>query len=394
MADNGTLTVERGAEVAQSVRLPLGEFSEIVRLIYLGPTEAIPWQSALPAIGRLLRANWVTLVLRPPAADRSGLVLVMQQGHPVCIGTNYNQYAYALDPFVHLPLDRVLSIEDVIDVADWRRTAFYKEFLVPSNIGHMAGVDFRTPDGVDCHFRVCRPSREGGGNFSCQDRALMAMLLPHLKLSVHLHSQLDIIETERKFYAGAVDRMLVGSVILDETGAIMKTNSVADAILEENDGIRRVPDGLKASYQQEDRDLQQLVKVALSAATKWKPTMAEAMAVTRPSGRAKLSVVVRAMPLNAWSEGKHRPSVAVFLRDPERKSMASQEIVQELFDLTPAEAGLTMLLANGLTLEEAADDLGIRKNTVRAHLRSIFSKTGVTRQTMLVRLILGSISLG
>ncbi|MCY1183803.1 hypothetical protein D3C76_1770240 [compost metagenome] len=51
-----------------------------------------------------------------------------------------------------------------------------------------------------------------------------------------------------------------------------------------------------------------------------------------------------------------------------------------------------MLLANGLTLDEASEELGISRNTSRAHLRSTFSKTGVTRQTMLVRLILRSVA--
>jgi DNA-binding CsgD family transcriptional regulator len=34
----------------------------------------------------------------------------------------------------------------------------------------------------------------------------------------------------------------------------------------------------------------------------------------------------------------------------------------------------------------------VRKNTARAHLRSIFSKTGVTRQTTLIRLVLSSVA--
>ena len=52
-------------------------------------------------------------------------------------------------------------------------------------------------------------------------------------------------------------------------------------------------------------------------------------------------------------------------------------------------------MANGLSLDEAAELLNIRRNTARAHLRSIFSKTGVRRQTELVRLILNSVvSLG
>jgi len=50
-----------------------------------------------------------------------------------------------------------------------------------------------------------------------------------------------------------------------------------------------------------------------------------------------------------------------------------------------------LALANGLTLDEAADGLHIRKNTARAHLRAIFSKIGVTRQTTLVRVLLSSV---
>ena len=49
---------------------------------------------------------------------------------------------------------------------------------------------------------------------------------------------------------------------------------------------------------------------------------------------------------------------------------------RRLFGFTSAEVALALLLTNGLTLDEAATELNIRKNTARAHLRSIFSKTG------------------
>ena len=39
----------------------------------------------------------------------------------------------------------------------------------------------------------------------------------------------------------------------------------------------------------------------------------------------------------------------------------------------------------------AAEQMNVRRNTARTHLRSIFCKTGVTRQTMLVRLLLNSV---
>lgn len=67
-------------------------------------------------------------------------------------------------------------------------------------------------------------------------------------------------------------------------------------------------------------------------------------------------------------------------------------MAKQLFNLTPAETALAMELTNGLSLEEAAEALNIRRNTARAHLRSIFSKTGVRRQTELVRIMLNSVA--
>jgi DNA-binding CsgD family transcriptional regulator len=98
------------------------------------------------------------------------------------------------------------------------------------------------------------------------------------------------------------------------------------------------------------------------------------------------------VPLGPWSESKRRPAAVLFLRDAESNvPQPSQELVRRLFGLTRKEAALALLLAEGYTLDEAADKMDVRRNTARTHLRSIFCKTGVTRQTMLVRLLLNSV---
>ena len=98
------------------------------------------------------------------------------------------------------------------------------------------------------------------------------------------------------------------------------------------------------------------------------------------------------MPSHEWAEGKGQPAAVVYIRDATGKSLASIAAAKQLFNLTPAETALAMELANGLSLEEAAEALSIRRNTARAHLRSIFSKTGVRRQTELVRIMLNSVA--
>jgi DNA-binding CsgD family transcriptional regulator len=379
----------REARVHASSPLTLAEFSELTGMIYQGPLESVPWKGALELMRRQLRANYVTLMLRPPSPDRPPLMVSASGGRPLEREESYSNYYYALDPFVGLPADRVVTLEEIVGESKWREGEFYKQFLKPIDVLHVLGADLRTDDGVECRLRVCRSHAEAP--FSETDRAICTVLLPHLKRAVHLHSHLDLIESERKLYAGTVDRMLVATVILDETGAVMKTNSVADEMLHDRDGIRLVKGCLVADYGQENRELQRLISQALSGHSGGTPAVVKAMSITPPSGGGKLGVLIRSLPPSEWSEGRRRPSVVVFIRDPGRKSEASHEMVRRLFDLTPAEASLALLLASGLTLDDAAEELKIRKNTARAHLRSIFSKIGVTRQTTLVRMLLSSV---
>ncbi len=372
-----------------SIALSLAEFSDLVAAIYEGPLEAVPWKSALDLLRRHLRASYVTLMLRPPSADREALMVNSAGDLPITREAEYNKHYYALDPFVDLPQDRVVTVNELIGDANWRESEFYKQFLKPLDILHALGADIRTEDGLECRLRVARPHREPP--FSESDKALCSVVLPHLKRAVRLHSQLELMDSERRLYAGTVDRMLVGTVTLDETGAVLKSNPVADEMLREGDGLRIVNGALRADVAAENRELQRLVKQALSGETAGRPAVVDAISITRKSSRGKLGVLVRSLPRTGWSKGKRRPSVALFIRDAERKSEASREMVRRLFDLTPAEASLALALANGLTLDEAADTLHIRKNTARAHLRAIFSKIGVTRQTTLVRVLLSSV---
>jgi DNA-binding CsgD family transcriptional regulator len=372
-----------------SVALSLSQFSELVGAIYQGPLEPVPWKNALDLLRLHLRANYVTLMLRPPSPDREALMVNAAGDWPITREAEYNKYYYALDPFIDLPPDRVFTVEELISGDDWRATEFYKQFLKPLDILHALGADIQTGDGIHCRFRVARPHREPP--FSEGDKALCTAMLPHLKRAVILHSQLELIDSERRLYAGTVDRMLVGTVILDETGALMKSNAVAQEMLSDGAGLRLVDGMLRAREPAENRELQRLIKQAMSGPAPGSPAVAEAISITRGAERGKLGVLIRNIAHAAWSEGNRRPAVALFIRDPERRSEASREMVRRLFDLTLAESSLALALADGLTLDEAADRLSIRKNTARAHLRSIFAKIGVRRQTTLVRLLLSSV---
>lgn len=362
--------------------------------IYEGPMESPPWTTALQQLRDVLEASHVTLMLRPPSSESQGVMIntgkVNQQATE-----SYETHFFALDPFVRLPEGEVITAEELIGKQQWLRSPMYQDYLRPLNIRHLMGADIYTKEGIECRLRVTRPN--DADTFSNEDKALVRFVLPHLKRSLRLHARLDYLECDRQLFAGAVNRMLLGMISFGQDGSILELNQEAQRILGEKDGITRSGSGIALSSNQENRELQRMLRSALTGgATGTGPAVVEAMSVTRPSGRAKIGIVVRAVPLGKWSESKQRPAAAIFLRDAESSgAQPSQEVVRRLFGLTRMEAALALLLADGLTLDEAAEQLNVMRNTARTHLRSIFCKTGVTRQTMLVRMLLNSVvSLG
>ncbi|MGX5829985.1 LuxR C-terminal-related transcriptional regulator [Mesorhizobium sp. 43Arga] len=81
-------------------------------------------------------------------------------------------------------------------------------------------------------------------------------------------------------------------------------------------------------------------------------------------------------------------AVKIVFNGPSSRSTCSTPtaLVTALFGLTPAEARVFEQIVAGRTVAEASDALNVEHSTVRTHLLRLFEKTGVRRQTELVRL--------
>ncbi len=196
------------------------------------------------------------------------------------------------------------------------------------------------------------------------------------------------METHR--LAQGLENLKRGLVILDESGTVLRSNAVAEAILRRKDGLRLLNAGLSCTAPAEDRRLRGAIRSALQRHA----ASAEGIAVaaTREDGCSRVGLLVQALPPGPLDGGRRRPAVAVFLRDPHGECHPAPGVVSQLFGLTPVETRLALEMTNGATLDETAALLDIRRNTARTHLRSIFAKIGVQRQAALVRVILNSVA--
>jgi DNA-binding CsgD family transcriptional regulator/GAF domain-containing protein len=379
------------------------DLDHLVGLIYEGALEAQPWQSALPVLRRALDAQVASLVLRPPAAGDMGVILNSLRpenaGDPGSADLadpndwelkKYREEFFALDPFLNLPPGKVIALEDILSDAELVASDYYIHYLKPINLFRILGVDMLEPEGMLARLRLSR--RRSEPCFNARDREILEHIAPHLQRAIQIYAKLNRTTSERDLYAGAVDQLSVATIILDEQGRLLNTNAIAKAMLEEGDGIGIRGQHLSINGRDTNKRLQEAVKTIIAAQQKRETSVVRALSVPRSAGRSDLGLVIRPVPTSQWSEGQSSPCAAVFISDPDLHDSASQHVLGELLGLSPAEANLAILLARGLSLAESSESQNISQHTARAQLKSIFAKTGVSRQAELVRLILKSVA--
>lgn len=111
------------------------------------------------------------------------------------------------------------------------------------------------------------------------------------------------------------------------------------------------------------------------------------LALKRAKGRPLLAAIMSGQAAPATTDGN---SAILCLFDPERDFGPLIEPACKLYRLSPVEARLAGLIANGQSLTEAATVLHIRQQTARSYLKQIFLKTDTRRQAELVWLLLKS----
>lgn len=362
-----------------SAETSLQAFSRMVLALNASLTEARPWHDFLLRLSDYTGGKYATLILTPPNA--MGLGVAITPAAPAETERWYRDQFLDIDPFANLPEGKVVSLYEYVNETDFKNSSYFKDFLNQVDSSHVMGVDLRTSGGFEARLRVTRGA--GGEPFSIAERARLELLIPHVRQAVEIYQSLETSRSEEAVITDAVERFAVGTVILDHSHKILKMNRFAASILSEQDGVSLSGGRVAFSDSKTDGEFRALLKSAASGVAVDAPELR----VERPSGRPDLSVVVRPVSIPDFMHTGSAPAIALLISDPGGKTLVTAQSLRAVFDLTPAEAGIAASLANGMSVSDTAAHLGVALNTVRTHLRSIFSKTGVSRQSQLVHLI-------
>ena len=360
--------------------------------IYEAPLTEPVWNDCLKSLRQALQADGVILMLRPPNELERGVIIA--DGIPGLdgeIGDNpYSEQFYSIDPFVNIPDNTTVTLDEHLDMTSLLDSEFYKLSMEPFDIYHIAGIELSSGEDIDASLRLTR--KRGRDSFNKDERALLNSLIPHLKRALRIHGRLESMSSEKELYAQAVSQLSVATFFLNDKQQLVDSNPMAQRLLGASRGISLNAGKLALQRPVDNQKLRSAIEAALDARARGDNVFAQAMPVYDNSGDCQLGLTVRPLAVKRHREHDDEAVVAIFVSDAAATIEAPHSSLTQLFGLTPAESRLATALANGLSLDDASASLHISRNTARAHLRSIFSKTGVSQQTQLVSLILKSVA--
>ena len=177
-----------------------------------------------------------------------------------------------------------------------------------------------------------------------------------------------------------LDKLDRGIVLLDSHGGLVDANSLARDVLKNGDGIQFRGGRFAFADLELDARLVRLIEVAGRPAG---GSSTIAARIKRPRAAAYRIVV---SPVGAGGDKRSVAFVAILYGPHERREIADT-VLKELYGLTRAQAEVARRLHAGRTVEETASDLVLSLNTVRTHLKVIFSKCEVQSQAELMHLL-------
>ena len=299
----------------------------------------------------------------------------------------YHDRDEALPRLRAVPDGQLVYVPDLYAEEERRTSPAYNEML--PRLGSQKGLDVRFdgPDGLRIVWATCEPVRTGG--WQSDQLELIAYLLPHIRQFVLVRQALAGVDALGAGLSGLLDNHRIGAIHLDRRGRIVETNARALAILRRGEGLCDRDGTLHAWLPADHGRLQRLMGQALPAFGGEAPT-GGSMTVRRPAGQARLGLHVSPVGDAQADFGGPRVAALVLVVDPASRPRIDPCRVAATLGLTPSEARVSALLAEGQTVREIAAASGYRESYVRWLLKQVYKKQGVSGQVALVRLVLAA----
>jgi DNA-binding CsgD family transcriptional regulator len=264
----------------------------------------------------------------------------------------------------------------------------YKKWLEPQGIYHLGRFQFLDNNAHRASIALLREKEVGVWHEG--DKRTVFEIVPHLRRALDIHAEFSRLRIQQDALAKGLDRLVIGLILFDRNARAVYINPTARAIIESHPAMDLKDDQLRLKTASDNRNLRQTIldTARVEPEDSWKQSVA--IGVTHPDVIAPLPLLVTPMHAHMLTSDLdyEGAQVAVFLSDPNLKQPISVPNLVSVYKLTPSEAQVAISIANGYCIEDIATNSHHSAHTIRSQLKSTFKKTGVSRQSELIKLLL------
>jgi len=291
----------------------------------------------------------------------------------------YGQHYSQINPWMPKASVRQVGLgvvsEQMLDRADLVRTEFYSDFMRSIGSEAAVGVTIVRESGRSFLLSTLTDRADPDENLAAADT--LTRLAPHLKRAFRYYQTGPFQKALSDVGDFLFEETDIGLVVVGDGLMIRSISATAQRHIEKGEGVGISPTGrIMLGDQEAATVLQQMVDRLTEG-----PRVHSY--VTAASGKPLKVTLIKLSkdPMSAFFEG---PTVAILIEAADAHRPMDLRRVAASFNLTPAEIRVALALDRGISVREAAMELGVAEGTARQQLKSIFRKTGTSRQSELI----------
>ena len=284
-----------------------------------------------------------------------------------------------------LPDSKIVPIGELFSDQERKTSRTYHEALVRFDTQNGVNVRLDGPRGSRIAFGIADPIDTAG--WTSSRVGMITRILPHLRQHIRVRSALVDAGALGASSIALLEHVRAGVVVLDRRGQIVEINDAARRLLLADRGLFDSGGELRAAAPDDNAKLQSLLARALPRFD------AQAVSGSMVVGRSrrfppKLALHVKPVAQREVQWRARQIAALVLIVDPIEQARIDPRVVEETLRLTPVEAKIAVLLAEGRVPPDIAASTGRGYGTVRSHLKHMYTKLGVSRQFEVARLVL------
>ena len=350
---------------------------EILDVIYAAAMDRSLWPSVLDALRHSMDGANASIIMQDVDTNTGDAVSVNLNSD--LYNSYFDHYArrnILLQRGVSMRTGEVNTDQDLIPKGMLRKTEYYADFLLPSDMNAMLACMVWRDDHQVCCLNIMRSPKQD--EFGSNEVEVAKAFAPHLSRAVAVSVRLAQGQASEGLSEEILEALCHGALLLDQYGRILYANAMirlwgksADFALSSAGLSARINNGA--------------LQKAIAAATR--EGVGASAIIPRETGRPLSVMAIPVRGKVGWPPAAS-PRALVLISDPDSVPPPPSVRLRASFGLTPAEASLAQRLVAGDSVQEAADHLGIGIATARQHLSRAMAKTDTRRQGDLIRVLL------